>query len=375
MLVRFRPRAPSAFAKFCLWQNLSFDETLPNRSVRSGCRVEVSICDQRRASYQMFMINLLFRVPIMKKWISVLSCFILCLLINLSSDEANGSDQKTPPESSRDGSAKKEEPSPEANSSNSLFSPERLNYATDCYAALQKKYKPAKSALQKLERKVHAKQALDRKDYSAARTSFNEIILDDPQDFMTWFLLSKSLLGYAQSHNKDYEQSSLEYALMITMSLATSDIDRAAVLWLASQTVLNSSKLKEDALKLATAIKIEARIQEIIKIYPPEFGPYVLDIPQQAEAGSACLTWTQPLLRAGGFNYEDYVTLSPAVKDLAVVPQGKNLCIEGLSFGANYKLTLKKGLLGRNDFKLKEDYSFEFFIPHRKPSIQIRERE
>lgn len=225
------------------------------------------------------------------------------------------------------------------------------------YQKLLKNKPKVSTKLQHLENQVNAKQAYDHKDWYSARSGFMRVLAENPQDTAAWIFLIKSLYQLKE-HDAygDYAQE-YEYAKIKALELVpTTDKDLIQHLEFPQET------------------NVKTQLQGLISTYPTEFSPYFLDIPQQAESGTACLSFTYPLLQNRDFHYEDYVQLTPKVADLGVRAHGNKLCLEGLSFGENYQLILKKGFAGKPNVKLDQGESLSLYIPHRKPSISFRER-
>lgn len=217
----------------------------------------------------------------------------------------------------------------------------------------------APSKLQLLEQQVNAKQAFDRKDWYGARENFMRVVANNPQDFQAWLFLCKTL-----QEMKNLDPTYSEYAEEVNAACAKA-------------TQLAKTALDKDLIKQLASPqdpKVKERLHALLNTYPSEFAPYFLDIPQQTEVGTACVSFTYPLLQNRDFHYEDRITLEPKVKDLGVIARGNKLCFEGLQFGENYQLTFKQGLPGEQNTKLEKDQKLPLYIPHRKPTIRFRER-
>ncbi|OJV93876.1 MAG: hypothetical protein BGO43_09500 [Gammaproteobacteria bacterium 39-13] len=259
-----------------------------------------------------------------------------------------------------------------------LLSEKRVKEADSYYQhTLFTQPNTSSSMLEKLERKVNAKQAFDSKDWYGARYSLARVLSDNPADFNAWFLLTRAFIELDQYDSYQDYQSAIDAALTKAYQYALTDVDKAVVLWtiyrLVDDKQYDANEFRQAALKLADTAQIEERIQALLNTYPTEFAPYFMDIPQRSDIASACISWTYPLVKNRSFQYEDYVTLEPKVKDLAVIAKGNKLCLEGLQFGHNYKFTFKAGFPGEG-VKLNEEQSLNLYIPHRKPTIRFRER-
>lgn len=245
--------------------------------------------------------------------------------------------------------------------------------AADAYQnKLKDKKRPELSSLGNLKRKVDAKRFYDQENWYAAINDLEIIVAGEPKDFQAWTLLTLSRARQEKQYSSEPE--ALLGAAFNAYKTASNSLDRAVVLWIISKFDNNQANLRQDALKLAKQGAIEKRLTALTSVYPDVFVPYDLETPQRSDVGSLCILWTRPLSRKRDLHYEDYVNITPHVADIAVIGKGNRLCIEGLTFGAQYKIEIKKGLLGEKDVKLTENQTLEALIPHRKPLISFRER-
>ncbi len=235
----------------------------------------------------------------------------------------------------------------------------RSDSADELYQEILQYKSSTSSKLQQLEHKVNAKQAFDNREWFDARSSFMRIIADDSQDFQAWLFLCKTLqqMQNFESTEEDYA-SEYRAARIKAEEAAQSDLDKS---------VIKQLDLIQDQ-------TVRDRLQTLLQTYPTEFAPYFLDIPQQTDTGTACISWTHPLLQKRDFHYENAISLHPKVNDLGVIARGNKLCLEGLQFGENYQLTFNQGFPGEHEAKLAQEQTLNLFIPHRKPSIHFRER-
>ncbi len=232
----------------------------------------------------------------------------------------------------------------------------------------------ASTSLERVERKVNAKQAFDSQDWHGSRYGFERVLVDNEKDFQAWVFLAKTYIAlqdYDTYHNYD---NALYTALIRAYQHAPTELDKATVNWLASKTKLQYSGINQITVPQLNQPEIEKHLVSITKTYPNEFVAYQLDIPQRTDIASACVSWTYPLVKTRSFHYEDHITLTPKVNDLSVIARGKQLCVEGLGFGQNYQLTFKAGFPSDQGQKLSETQALNIYIPHRKPAIRFREK-
>ena len=89
---------------------------------------------------------------------------------------------------------------------------------------------------------------------------------------------------------------------------------------------------------------------------------------EQARPG-VCLSFTRSLPRAA-HGLAPFVELEPA-SDTALVPRGKELCLDGLRHGQDYKVKLKAGLPGQDGSTLGSDVEVGVRVPDRQPRLSF----
>ncbi|HVR67517.1 MAG TPA: MG2 domain-containing protein [Verrucomicrobiae bacterium] len=96
----------------------------------------------------------------------------------------------------------------------------------------------------------------------------------------------------------------------------------------------------------------------------------VLSKQTRAEGDTAelCLRFRSPLKQTDAVHYEDYLKIEPAI-DAAYHVSDDTLCASGLGYGANYKVTVLKGLPSIYDEKLDVSEEFSVSIGDRAPSV------
>jgi len=224
---------------------------------------------------------------------------------------------------------------------------------------------------------VRAKNRMDTKYWWGAVDDFETIIANSPSDFLTYFFYMRSLSGRIEqtSDRRDKKKLAKELVDIATLAhaKAPTPLDKAVVLLQLANSTGNKA-LKDKALKLTSVAKIKQRIDDLVAVYPLIQAPYKITAKEKAGTGAACITWTHPLKRSRAIHYEDYVAVTPVIKDLAVTVQGTQLCIQGLKYGESYDITLKPGLPGSYGHNLKQKTSLATFIPNRDALVSFREK-
>lgn len=98
------------------------------------------------------------------------------------------------------------------------------------------------------------------------------------------------------------------------------------------------------------------------------FGVSGIEVVVERDTPQACFTFTGPLGRLGGDGYVRYVVVEPAAAP-GTVARDRTLCVEGLSHGRRYAITLKAGLPGTDGTRLEADAVFEIDVPNRAPGL------
>lgn len=89
------------------------------------------------------------------------------------------------------------------------------------------------------------------------------------------------------------------------------------------------------------------------------------------DLASQCIQFDRPLRNTSQLRYEDYVRIQPATQ-ISYRITDDTLCLDGLSYGTTYKVTLLKGMPAGIGGRLDADQSLGVAIGDRDPSIGFR---
>jgi hypothetical protein len=89
------------------------------------------------------------------------------------------------------------------------------------------------------------------------------------------------------------------------------------------------------------------------------------------DLASQCIQFDRPLRSTSQLRYEDYVRIEPTTQ-LSYRVNDDTLCLDGLSYGTTYKVTLLKGMPGGLGGHLDADKALELAIGDRDPSVGFR---
>ena len=245
--------------------------------------------------------------------------------------------------------------------------------ATDYSQEILEGVQTASSEREALKRQVEARAAWDRQEWYGIRYGFIQVLKDNPKDYLAWVCLSQALSSKYFGDDKKAKQKAVAAALN-AYKVAQNQNEKLIVLGILSKLDDGFDAIYKKQMQSRKDQDIEQDLAAKIKAYPSVFKVYNIDIPERTDTGSACLVWTKPLLRKKGYSFENFISLTPDLKNLGVIAKGNRLCLNGLNFGAAYTLTVKKGLPGEDDYKLEADANIDLLIQHRKPTLQFRER-
>ena len=219
------------------------------------------------------------------------------------------------------------------------------------------------------ERRVSVRELLAAGNQWDARYTLERIIADAPDDYAAWVLLGLSI-----SYRGEEEDLVRRAAAYHAWRTATDDVERALALWIGREVAGEPLAVEKQSLALADRSAIEARIDDLKTNYPAEFIPLRSEGLANASGGSACVSFTHPLVRPRISRYNDFVEVTPHLNDLAVTASGRRLCVDGIPFGQSVTLTLRAGLPGIGARKLERVARFDIAVPQRAVTLRFRER-
>ena len=102
------------------------------------------------------------------------------------------------------------------------------------------------------------------------------------------------------------------------------------------------------------------------------FRVIAVEVAAERDAPQVCFTLSDRLDKAQGFHYDRFLQVTPPPSTLAVVARDRTLCIEGLTHGASYDVTLREGLPGADGVRLAQNDTRTVAVPNRAPSLAFR---
>ncbi|SNT21871.1 alpha-2-macroglobulin family protein [Tropicimonas sediminicola] len=123
------------------------------------------------------------------------------------------------------------------------------------------------------------------------------------------------------------------------------------------------------ALRLAERLAPGPRVAGALDAAIGKYGFRIVDhqVNSDLAVPNLCVTFSEPL--AKGVEFEPYVQL-PAVS-LAVEPDDRQLCIEGVEHGSRYRVTFRAGLPAASGEGLIRDMPLDIYVRDRAPSVRF----
>ncbi|MEM8728697.1 MAG: alpha-2-macroglobulin family protein [Pseudomonadota bacterium] len=124
------------------------------------------------------------------------------------------------------------------------------------------------------------------------------------------------------------------------------------------------------ALRLAEARQPRPDIAEALEAAIAKYGFRVTDtrVDSDAAAPRICAEFSEDLIQAGQ-DYAPFVGLD--IDQLAVVAEGRSLCIEGVEHGARYRIVLREGLPSASGEALWKDVALSQYVRDRSPAVRF----
>lgn len=242
-------------------------------------------------------------------------------------------------------------------------------------AAYAKKLEQQASAVpadQKADLKALRSRAADAAQgerWSDAVTAWQLILGQRPSDAGAWFGLAQAL-----QQSSPYSQDGLN-AAFAAYSNAGTDKLRGAALILLAQGLERQDKGRE-AIKVAAEgaqLAPTADNTEYAANLREQYGFRVTStyVQNDRDAPQLCADFSDPIVDGRTVRYSDYVRIVPAVP-VEVIPSDRQICLEGVSFGQTYTVTLLAGIKSVDGDTLTADDSFDLTVDDRPASVVFR---
>jgi alpha-2-macroglobulin len=216
--------------------------------------------------------------------------------------------------------------------------------------------------------------AFTKNDFRAGMALLGQIVAAVPNDSATWLRLARTIMQIRPADDKEknllLERAST--AAYIAYQRTTSRAEEADSLALLGN-VLSQRELWRpslDALRLSLELREVADVRGMYERLREQHGFRVLDYSVDADTTSprACFQFSEELPPRTDFS--PFVVLAGTTKP-ALSAAEKQLCVEGLSHGETYKVTLRAGLPSTVHETLSKSGDFSIYVRDRKPLVRF----
>ncbi|MCI2399782.1 alpha-2-macroglobulin family protein [Aliiroseovarius subalbicans] len=207
---------------------------------------------------------------------------------------------------------------------------------------------------------------------SAARNMAGAVVLtDEASEWLDYARLSLALRTSNSADQRKYRRQGLQAAIN---GFLRSDIPaqqaNAFVLMSEALEALGRGRDMIPALRLAQARTPRDDTAAALDGAIGKYGFRVTDDRVDSDAANPrlCATFSEDLV-ASGVDYAPFVQAD--VSGLAVEPDGRQLCIEGVTHGQHYRVTLRAGLPAANGDELIRPVLLSLYVQDRSPSVHF----
>jgi len=222
--------------------------------------------------------------------------------------------------------------------------------------------------------KRDADAAFAKNDFRTGMAVLGQIVAATPNDATTWLRLAHTIQQIRPADDRERAMlleraSSAAYIAYERTANRNEEADSLAFLGtLLSQRQLWRPAL--DALRLSLEIRETADIRGLYERLRDQYGFRVLDYTIDADTASprACFQFSEDLPPRTDFS--PFVALTGTDKPALSLAE-KQLCVEGLTHGQNYTVTLRAGLPSVVHETLSKSSDFAVYVRDRKPFVRF----
>jgi alpha-2-macroglobulin len=222
--------------------------------------------------------------------------------------------------------------------------------------------------------RADADAAFAKNDFRGGMTLLGEIVALAPNDSTTWLRLARAILQISPANDNErgllLERSST--AAYIAYQRTTNRNEEADSLALLGK-VLSQRQIWRpalDALRLSLELQEVAEVRGLYEKLRAEHGFRVLDYSVDADTATprACFQFSEDLPER--VDFAPFVAVAGIDKP-ALSAAEKQLCVEGVTHGQSYSVTLRAGLPSTVHETLSKSADFSIYVRDRKPSVRF----
>ena len=214
-----------------------------------------------------------------------------------------------------------------------------------------------------------ANKALASGDDDGAIAAYEKAIAAGDNRPETWNQLA---IIHTRLENYDHATAAAYNAF----SAAASPVDKAAALARLGQILEKAEEPNlafeayRESVKLSPDDKVSGHLQAMLDAMT--FRVIARSVAATGDQPELCLEFHGDLADTSSLHYEDYVKIAPALASPVYSVSGDKLCIGGVEFGHNYRVTVLAGLADANGDKLAGDTSVDFAVGDSEPTLGFR---
>ncbi|MBX9925655.1 MAG: hypothetical protein K2Y05_04800, partial [Hyphomicrobiaceae bacterium] len=218
-------------------------------------------------------------------------------------------------------------------------------------------------------------------DPRAASRAFASAVAADPDDARAWLGLAKSLLAIKPDGNRPSERYDLPVnasaSALRAYQRASQPQTKAAALAVLGEALTRRSYWRPAIEAYAASLSL-ANAQPVREAYDKlkaEHGFRMVDYKIDSDTGTArlCLQFSEGLSRANGIDFAKFLAVDG--KDpKSWSAEGKQLCLEGLTYGQRYEVTIRSGLPSDVSDVLDKPATVAVYVPDRSPEARFTGR-
>ena len=214
-----------------------------------------------------------------------------------------------------------------------------------------------------------ANKALASGDDDGAIAAYEKAIAAGDNRPETW-----SQLAIIHTRLENYDHATA--AAYNAFGAAASPADKAAALARLGQILEKAEEPNlaieayRESVKISPDDKVSGHLQAMLDAMT--FRVIARSVVASGDQPELCLEFHGDLADASSLHYEDYVKIAPALASPVYIVSGDKLCITGVDFGHNYRVTVLAGLTDANGDKLANDTSVDFAVGDSEPTLGFR---
>ncbi len=210
-----------------------------------------------------------------------------------------------------------------------------------------------------------------QKLWNEAVAEYEAAIASGADQTAIWIALSQV---WRNQGGEQSQQRTLQAAYNAYRAARTVD-EQARALFLLGELYAQQDQPKQamaalkEGLGLEDSPKAAERYQQLVKANA--FQVKTVDVESNSANPKICLNFSEALHKGKQIHYEDYLVIQPVIKAV-VSARAEKLCVEGVSHGQSYEITVRPGVPSAAGEKTDADETFTAAVSDREPTVGFR---